>query len=65
MAKGLTPLSGLAVVVALAMVAVFGALSLTNPAFAAVGQPADAELTERTFESPDYDRKCRYLPRRG
>ena len=40
---------GLAVVVALAMVAVFGAMSLTNPAFAAVGQPADAELAERTF----------------
>ena len=48
MAKGFTPIIGLAVVVALAMVAVFGAMSLTNPAFAAVnGQPADAELTER------------------
>ena len=45
MAKGLTPIIGLAVVVALAMVAVFGAMSLTNPAFAAV----DAELAERTF----------------
>ncbi len=55
MVKGLTPLIGLAVVVALAMVAVFGALSLTNPAFAAVGQPADAELTERTF-SPQVDK---------
>ena len=49
MAKGFTPIIGLAVVVALAMVAVFGAMSLTNPAFAAVGQPADAELTEREF----------------
>ena len=49
MAKGLTPIIGLAVVVALAMVAVFGAMSLTNPAFAAVGAPADAELAERTF----------------
>ena len=49
MAKGFTPIIGLAVVVALAVVAVFGAMSLTNPAFAAIGQPADAELTERTF----------------
>ena len=49
MAKGFSPLIGLAVVVALAMVAVFGAMSLTNPAFAAVGAPADAELAERTF----------------
>ena len=49
MAKGLTPLIGLAVVVALAMVAVFGAMSLTNPAFAAVGAPADPELAERTI----------------
>ena len=47
MAKGLTPIIGLAVVVALAMVAVFGAMSLANPAMAAIGQPADAELTER------------------
>ena len=49
MAKGLTPIIGLAVVVALALAAVFGAMSLTNPAFAAVGAPADAELAERTF----------------
>ena len=49
MAKGFTPMIGLAVVVALALAAVFGAMSLTNPAFAAVGAPADAELTERTF----------------
>ena len=49
MAKRFTPIIGLAVVVALAMVAVFGAMSLANPAMAAVGQPADAELTERTF----------------
>ena len=34
MAKGFSPLIGLAVVVALAMVAVFGAMSLTNPAWA-------------------------------
>ena len=47
--KGFTPIIGLAVVVALAMAAVFGAMSLTNPAFAAVGAPADAELAERTF----------------
>ncbi len=46
---GFTPLIGLAVVVALALAAVFGAMSLTNPAFAAIGQPADAELAERTF----------------
>ena len=45
--KGFTPMIGLAVVVALALAAVFGAMSLTNPAMAAVGQPADAELTER------------------
>ena len=49
MAKGLTPLIGLAVVVALAFAAVFGAMSLTNPAFAAVGEPADAELAEKGF----------------
>ena len=39
MAKRFTPIIGLAVVVALAMAAVFGAMSLTNPAFAAVGSP--------------------------
>jgi hypothetical protein len=50
MAKRFTPIIGLAVVVALAMVAVFGAMSLTNPAFAAVGAPADAELAERTSQ---------------
>ena len=49
MAKRFTPIIGLAVVVALAFAAVFGAMSLTNPAFAAVGEPADAELTERGF----------------
>lgn len=49
MAKGFTPLIGLAVVVALALAAVFGSMSLANPAMAAVGQPADAELTERAF----------------
>ena len=47
MAKGLTPIIGLAVVVALAMVAVFGAMSLTNPAFAAVGAPADSQMAEQ------------------
>ena len=48
MAKGFTPIIGLAVVVALAMAAVFGAMSLTNPAFAAgYPLPADAELTPR------------------
>ena len=46
--KGFTPMIGLAVVVALALVAVFGAMSLTNPAFAAVGQSADTELAEST-----------------
>ena len=49
MAKGLSPIIGLAVVMALALAAVFGAMSLANPAMAAIGQPADAELTERTF----------------
>ena len=53
MAKLVTPVIGLAVVVALAMVAVFGAMSLTNPAFAAVGGPTDAELAERTFSPQD------------
>ena len=53
MAKRFTPVIGLAVVVALALAAVFGAMSLTNPAFAAVGQPADAELAERTFSPQD------------
>ena len=53
MAKGFTPIIGLAVVVALAMAAVFGAMSLTNPAFAAVNGPADAELAERTFTPQD------------
>ena len=54
MAKGFSPLIGLAVVVALAMVAVFGAMSLTNPAYAAVGESADSQLAERTF-SPQAD----------
>ena len=55
MARGFTPIIGLAVVVALALAAVFGAMSLsTNPAFAAPGQPADSQLTERTF-SPQAD----------
>ena len=53
MAKGFTPIIGLAVVVALALAAVFGAISLTNPAFAAVGAPADAELAERGFSPQD------------
>ena len=42
MSKGFTPLIGLAVVVALALAAVFGALSIANPAMAAIGQPADS-----------------------
>ncbi len=49
MAKHLTPIIGLAVVMALALAAVFGSMSLANPAMAAIGQPADGELTERTF----------------
>ena len=48
MGKGFTQMIGLAVVVALAIAAVFGAMSLANPAFAAIGQPADTGLTERT-----------------
>ena len=51
MAKHLTPIVGLAVVMALALAAVFGSMSLANPAMAAIGQPADAELTDRT-DSP-------------
>ena len=48
---GFTPFIGLAVVVALALAAVFGSMSLANPAMAAIGQPADAELTERTNDA--------------
>ena len=47
MVRGFTPIIGLAVVMALALAAVFGSMSLANPAMAAIGQPADAELTER------------------
>jgi hypothetical protein len=54
MVKGFTPLIGLAVVVALALAAVFGSISLANPAQAAIGQPADAQLTERVG-SPQVD----------
>ena len=53
MAKGLTPLIGLAVVVALAFAAVFGAMSLANPAFAAVGEPANNQLAEKGFQPQD------------
>ena len=53
MAKGLSPIIGLAVVVALALAAVFGSISLANPAMAAIGQPADAELTERVDSPQD------------
>ena len=49
MAKRLTPIIGLAVVVALAFAAVFGAMSLTNPAFAAVNSPASDQLAEKGF----------------
>ena len=42
MAKHLTPIVGLAVVMALALAAVFGSMSLANPAMAAIAQPADA-----------------------
>ena len=49
MTKKISPIIGLAVVMALAVAAVFGSMSLANPALAAIGQPADAELTERTF----------------
>jgi len=55
MAKHLTPIVGLAVVVALALAAVFGSMSLANPAMAAIGQPADAELTERAFDAQATD----------
>ena len=44
----------------MALAAVFGAMSLTNPAFAAVGAPADAELTERTF-SPQVAEQVLYI----
>ncbi len=47
MVRGFTPIVGLAVVVALALAAVFGAMSLANPAMAAPEAPADSRLTER------------------
>ena len=53
MAKGFTPIIGLALVVALAMATVFGAMSLTNPAFAAVNSPADSQLAEKGFHPQD------------
>ncbi len=68
MAKGFTPLIVLAVVMALALAAVFGSMSLANPAMAAIGQPADAELTERTISPQDATLKIlkgdedKYLP---
>ena len=54
---GFTPIIGLAVVVALAMAAVFGAMSLTNPAFAAVGRPGRCRIG-REGVSPS---SCRYF----
>ena len=52
MAKRFTPIIGLAVVVALAMVAVFGAMSLTNPAFAAIGMGVKVVLSSTGRSSP-------------
>lgn len=51
MTKTVNPILSLAVVMALALAAVFGAMSLTGTAQAAVDQSADAELTERV-DSP-------------
>ena len=48
---GFSPIISLAVVVALALVAVFGAMSLTNPAFAAVGAPADSRVGREDVQS--------------
>ncbi len=53
MAKGFSPLIGLAAVVALALVAVFGSIGLSNPAWAATSQPADSQLAEREFTPQD------------
>ena len=50
MAKLVTPIIGLAVVVALAMVAVFGAMSLTNPASTAMGVKVVPRLEIKTLE---------------
>ena len=63
MAKGLSPIIGLAVVVALAMVAVFGAVSLTNPAWAqnepddtvTVYEGVDAEYNAAALFSSEED----------
>lgn len=49
MTKTVNPILSLAVVMALALAAVFGAMSLTGTAQAAVDQSAGTELTERTF----------------
>ena len=46
--RGFTSVIGLAVVMALALAAVIGAMSLANPAMAAPEAPADSRLTERT-----------------
>ena len=57
MAKsGFTPVIGLAVVVALALAAVFGAMSLTNPAWAQ-DDPPDAKVTIYTDLEHEYDAK--------
>ena len=53
MARGFTPMIGLAVVVALAMAAVFGAMSLANPASAQ--EMPDATLTLYTGLTEIYD----------
>ena len=53
MVRGFTPIIGLAVVMALALAAVFGSMSLANPAMAAPEAPADSRLTERTVAPQD------------
>ena len=58
--RGFTPILSAAVVVALALAAVFGSMSLANPAMASIGQPADAELTERVG-SPQATKQVLYI----
>ena len=57
---GLTPIIGLAVVVALALAAVFGAMSLTNPAFAQrkTGHPGPTGLDGGRGYGYDPSRSC-------
>ena len=49
MAKGFTPLIGLAVVMALALAAVFGSMSLANPAWAQMPKTMTDRLRSQVY----------------